>query len=140
MTTLPPESNFENKDEATEFFRNLEVKLQATLIDTPHLSNLTVPSSNYTSELSRTPSSSSTASSVSGIFSSSTSISSNSTSIFTHGSPNSDYSIKKLSSKVIEGTVIYSTNYDSKSDNKMIVVKRDDCWTCVLQLLFPIGK
>lgn len=141
MTTLPPESNFENKEEATEFFRNLEVKLQATLIDTPNLLNLTVPSSNYTSELSRTSSSSSTASSDSGIFSSSTSISSNSTSIFTHGSPNSDYSsIKKLSSKVIEGTVIYSTNYDSKSNNKMVVVKRDDCWTCVLQLLFPIGK
>ncbi|CAB4405001.1 unnamed protein product [Rhizophagus irregularis] len=139
MTTLPPESNFENKEEATEFFRNLEVKLQATLIDTPNLLNLTVPSSNYTSELSRTSSSSSTASSDSGIFSSSTSISSNSTSIFTHGSPNSDYSsIKKLSSKVIEGTVIYSTNYDSKSNNKMVVVKRDDCWTCVLQLLFPI--
>jgi len=139
MTTLPPESNFENKNEAEEFFKNLEVKLQATLIDTPNLSNLTVPSSNYTSELSRTPSSSSTASSVSsGIFSSSTSISSNSTSIFTHGSPNSDYSIKKLSSKVIEGTVIYSANYDSKSDNKMVVIERDDCWTCVLQLPFPI--
>jgi hypothetical protein len=140
VTTLPSESNFENKKEATKFFKNLEVKLKATLIDTPNLSNLTVPTSNYTSELSRTSSSSSTSSSVSGIFSSNTSISSTTTSIFTHGSPNSDYSLKKLSSKVIEGTVIYSANYDSKNNNEMVVVERDDCWICVLQLSFPIGK
>ncbi|GBC03444.1 hypothetical protein RclHR1_05120014 [Rhizophagus clarus] len=138
MTTLPPESNFENKEEATEFFKNLEVKLQATLIDAPNLSNLTVPSNNYTSELERTSSSSSTASSVSGVFSCSTSISSNATSIFTHGSPTGDYSIKRLSSKVIEGTIIHSANYDSKNNDKMVVVERDDCWICVLKLEFPI--
>ncbi|RIA92036.1 hypothetical protein C1645_90026 [Glomus cerebriforme] len=142
ISTLPPESNFENKAEATEFFKKLEVKLQATLIDTP---NLSVPSNYHSSELiRRTSSSSSTASSISGIFSGGTSmkssLSSTSTSPSTPGSPDSGYSVKRLSSsRLIEGTVIYSAQYDSKNNNNMVIVKRNDCWICVLPLLFPVA-
>jgi hypothetical protein len=140
--TLPPESNLENKEEATEFFKKLEITFEAKLIDT----YLSVPS-NYSPQLNRTLSSSSTSSSISGIFSSSTSIRSRSSSISTSstipGSPSSGYSIKRSSSnKLTEGSVIYSTQFNSKNkkNDKMVIVKRDDCWVCVLPLSFPVGK
>src|ERR1043165_3627711 len=105
ITTLPPESNLQNKEEATEFFKNLDVTFEATLID----AYLTVPS-NYSPPLSqRVLSSSSSSSSISGIFSSGASIRSSLNSTPTvPGSPASGYSIKKSSTgKFTEGTVIY---------------------------------
>src|SRR5437763_6626153 len=123
MTTLPPESNLENKEEATEFFKKLEVTFEARLID----SHLSVPS-NYSPQLiHRTLSSSSTSSSITGLFSSDTSIksrsSSNSTSPTIPGTPTSGYSIKRSSAgRFTEGSVIHSVQYNSKNkkNDKMV--------------------
>ncbi|CAG8631345.1 8094_t:CDS:2, partial [Funneliformis caledonium] len=123
IIVLPADSDLSNQDAATNYFRQLEMFVEASIIDA---STLSVPSPNPPAVYRLPPpgrsrdSSSATSPSIPG----------------TPLPPPMDKRINKST----EGAVIYSYLYNPNTkDRQMVVLERNGCWTCVVPLAVPVA-
>ncbi|CAJ0633633.1 4595_t:CDS:2 [Entrophospora sp. SA101] len=122
IVTLPIDAGFKTKSEALEYFQEMDVLLEASIIDS---STLSAPIPNPPAVYRLPPNKSNT--------------NSNATSPSTPGTPLPPPMDKKVN-KPYEGAIIYSGQYNLKSkDYKFLVIKRNDCWTCILPLTIPVA-
>ncbi|CAG8514819.1 10100_t:CDS:2 [Acaulospora colombiana] len=115
ILSLPYGLNSFDKSVAKAFFQNLEVNVDASLVES------VPPQSIYSLSLSRSSSSSTD------------------TSPSTPGSPTFFSVIDKKSSKVPEGTLIHSTQFNTnQKDRHVTIVEHNNCWTGVIPMSLPI--
>ncbi|RIA79575.1 TRAPP trafficking subunit Trs65-domain-containing protein [Glomus cerebriforme] len=119
IITLPADSGLSDQDAATNYFHQLEIFVEASIIDA---STLSVPAPNPPAVYRLPSRASSTATSPS-----------------IPGTPLPSPMDKRIN-KPSEGAVIYSYIYNPNSkDRQMVVLERNDCWTCVVPLVVPVA-
>lgn len=124
LISLPHDSGISDLVTAKAFFQQLEINVEASMVDA---SNLSVPAPPAQSIYRYPPGKSGKSRS-----------SSATTSPSMPGTPICSSMYKNLN-KASEGTVIYSNTYNlSLDDRDMLVTMRKDCWNCVIPLIAPI--
>ncbi|CAG8575587.1 22313_t:CDS:2 [Dentiscutata erythropus] len=124
LISLPHDSGISDLVIAKAFFQQLEINVEASMVDA---SNLSVPAPPAQSIYRYPPGKSGKSRS-----------SSATTSPSIPGTPTCSSMYKNLN-KASEGTVIYSNTYNLSLDERgMMVTKRKGCWNCVIPLNAPI--
>ncbi|CAI2179080.1 6958_t:CDS:2 [Funneliformis geosporum] len=123
IIVLPSDSDLSDHDAATNYFHQLEIFVEASIIDA---STLSVPSPNPPAVYRLPPPGKSRESS-------------SATSPSIPGTPLPPLMDKRIS-KPTEGAVIYSYLYNPNTkDRQMVVLERNGCWNCVFPLAVPVA-